>query len=119
MQPNNPTTTLPTSLPERWVPGGIKNYFLSVSELVNLLEPLVIALGWTGDYRQLVEALPHFSEGLSLTAFLNVMASINYNSEHIEGNLNKIPLDFLPCIFIPKDGIAAKVPVLPLGITRS
>lgn len=92
-----------------WVKDGVKQYFLSNSELVNLLEPLVIALGWEGDYRQLVEALPHFSEGLDLTGFLNVMSSLDYNSEMVKYSFHNIPADYLPCIFIPDDGEALLV----------
>lgn len=95
---NNPRNT--------WVEGGVKQYFLKQSELLNLLEPLVVALEWDGDYRQLVEALPHFSEGLNLTQFLNVMADIGYYSERVSSNLNKIPEDYLPCLFIPFSGSA-------------
>ncbi len=89
-----------------WVKGGIKHYFLGTSELVNLLEPLVLALEWKGDYRQLVEALPHFSEGLDLTQFLNVMAELNYNNEKKYIRLNHIPSKYLPCLFIPENGTA-------------
>jgi len=74
--------------------------------LVFLLEPLVSALGWGGDYRQLVEALPHFSESLDLTDFLNVMATIDFNNESLRMNLRDVPEKFSPCLFIPRDGTA-------------
>jgi len=92
-----------------WVPGGVKSYFLSHDELVNLVEPLVLALEWQGDYRQLVEALPHFSEGLDLTGFLNIMATIDYDSEKTHTSLNHIPYDYLPCLFIPDEGTAVVI----------
>jgi len=89
---------------EGWVAGGVKSHFNAPSELVNLLEPLVLALGWRGSYRQLIEALPHFSEDLSLTDFLNVMVEINYNNEKSCMSLDAIPEKFMPCIFVPNDG---------------
>lgn len=92
-----------------WVKGGVKSYFLHNSELVNLLEPLILALEWDGDYRQLVEALPHFSEGLDLTQFLNVMAELNYNNEKIRRNLNNISVKYLPCLFVPDNGPAMAI----------
>lgn len=87
-----------------WVDGGVKSYFSNPTELVNLLEPLVIALGWKGTYRQLIEVLPHFSEDLSLTDFINIMVGINYNHERIKMSIEKIPDKFMPCLFIPADG---------------
>ncbi len=89
-----------------WIKGGIKAYFLGNSELVNLLEPLIVEMKWPGDYRQLVESLPHFSDGLDLTQFLNVMAALNYNYESASINLEKIPNKFYPCMFIPEKGPA-------------
>lgn len=94
---------------EDWVTGGIKNHFSAPSALVNILEPLVLALGWDGSYRQLVEALPHFAEDLSLTDFLNVMVEINYNNESSRMCLDQIPSKFMPCVFIPADGVVMLV----------
>lgn len=91
---------------EQWVPGGVKAHFSKPGELVNLLEPLVVALEWRGTYRQLIESLPHFSEDLNLTEFLNVMVAINYNHDKKHMRLNDVSEKFMPCIFIPADGTA-------------
>lgn len=91
---------------EKWVPGGVKAHFAKPTELVNLLEPLVLGLEWKGTYRQLVEALPHFSDDLNLTDFLNVMVAINYNNEMRKINLRSVPEKFMPCLFIPENGTA-------------
>jgi len=92
-----------------WINGGIKVYFVQPTELVNLLEPLVLALDWPGDYRQLVESLPHFSDDLDLTAFLNVMAAINYNNEKVDLSMRTVPEKYMPCLFIPADGAAVVI----------
>lgn len=89
-----------------WVQDGVKSYFSNPSELVNLLEPLVLALKWQGNYRQLIEALPHFSTTLELTDFLNVMAEINFENQKMAFYLDTIPEKFMPCLFIPDDGQA-------------
>ena len=94
---------------EIWIHDGVKNYFSKPGDLVNLLEPLVLALNWKGNYRQLVESLPHFADTLTLTDFLNVMVEINYNNEHLSCTLDKIPSKFIPCLFIPADGQAMLV----------
>ncbi len=87
-----------------WVDGGVKSYFSNPTELVNVLEPLIKSLGWKGTYRQLIEVLPHFSEDLTLTDFMNVMVGINYNHEKIKMHLEKIPDKFMPCLFISLEG---------------
>lgn len=99
----------PNKVDASWVKGGIKSYFTKPTELVNLLEPLISALNWNGEYRQLVEALPHFSEGLTLTEFLNIMSAIDYNNERISLSLQKIPVKYMPCLFLPNDGVACVV----------
>ncbi len=92
-----------------WVKGGVRQHFSKPNDLVNVLEELVLALNWNGDYRQLIEALPHFSDNLDLTSFLNVMAAIGYNNESAHMHLNKIPNSFLPCLFIPDSGAAMAI----------
>lgn len=92
-----------------WVKGGVRAHFNKPNDLVNVLEPLVLALNWNGDYRQLIESLPHFADSLDLTSFLNVMASINFNNEKSSMHLDKIPNNFLPCLFIPESGAAMTV----------
>lgn len=87
-----------------WVEGGVKTFFSKPGSLANLLEPLVQSLEWKGTYRQLVEALPHFAEDLTLTDFLSVMVAINYNNEKMKTTLNSIPAKFMPCLFIANDG---------------
>jgi ATP-binding cassette subfamily C protein/ATP-binding cassette subfamily C protein LapB len=99
----------PNLIQDKWIDGGVKTYFTHPTELVNLLEPLVKALGWKGTYRQLIESLPHFSEDLDLTDFLNIMVSINYNNESINKRLDSIPAKFAPCLFIPEDGSPSMV----------
>lgn len=92
-----------------WVKDGVQTYFSEPSELAKLVEPLVIALRWDGNYREIVEALPHSAKDLTLTEFINVMAEIGYKSEKIEGSLHKIKDSLLPCLFIPSDGEAIVV----------
>src|SRR5258708_1062324 len=96
----------PPSPEEKWIEGGVRAFFTKPTALANLLEPLVQTLGWRGTYRQLIESLPHFSEDLTLTDFFNVMVAINYNHEKAKMRLSKVPQKFMPCLFIPDDGVA-------------
>lgn len=93
-------------LKDAWVKGGVKSFFESQTDLTLLLEPLVEALEWKGTYRQLIESLPHFAKELSLTEFLNVMVSINYNNERQKMAMNRVPEKYMPCLFIPMNSHA-------------
>lgn len=89
-----------------WIPNGVRTHFAKPGELVNLLEPLILALNWKGTYRQLIEALPHFADDLDLTDFINVFARLNYDNEQKKLSLKAVRASFMPCLFIPQDGHA-------------
>lgn len=88
---------------------AVEDFFDEPSEFTNLLLPLVKALEWPGTYRNLVEALPHFSETLDLTGFRNVMARLRYKSEPLDISLTEIDKRLLPVIFVPEESEALLV----------
>ncbi|OAJ33940.1 peptidase domain-containing ABC transporter [Piscirickettsia salmonis] len=71
---------------------------------INSLEPLLTALGWQGDQRALNENLPHFTEGLDLSSFRQVMLNLRYSCTTMRTQLNKIDNRLLPCLFISDEG---------------
>ncbi|ODN42380.1 peptidase domain-containing ABC transporter [Piscirickettsia litoralis] len=71
---------------------------------INCLEPLLTSLGWQGDQRSLNENLPHFTEGLDLSSFRQVMLNLRYNCTTMRTQLNKIDTRLLPCLFISDEG---------------
>jgi hypothetical protein len=52
--------------------------FQAASPFAACLMPLLNALGWRGDPRVIVEALPHFAKGLDLDGLRNVLAELSY-----------------------------------------
>ena len=76
----------------------IKKTFDFDSDLLNLLLPLLLKLGWQKDVRELIESLPHFSEKLTLIEFRNLMVNLGFKSEEKECYLAKIPQQSLPCL---------------------
>lgn len=65
------------------------------------LKPLLIGLGWTGNTRQIVEALPHFANSLELTELRNVLAALGYRTRPKRTKLSALDDRILPCLFVP------------------
>ncbi len=74
--------------------------FKSVSAYAACLVPLLQALGWKSFSRELIEALPHFSERLDLVDLRNILVSVGYESEPHKMRLDKIREELFPCLFI-------------------
>jgi len=75
--------------------------FTAASDLAACLLPLLKALGWKGDPRNVAEALPHFANDLDLTGLRNVMATLNYSSRPERVTVDEIDPRLLPCLFLP------------------
>jgi ATP-binding cassette subfamily C protein LapB len=80
--------------------------FSAASDLAACLLPLLKALGWKGDPRNVAEALPHFANDLDLTGLRNVMANLNFSSRPVRVDLADIDSRLLPCLFLPDNGAA-------------
>ena len=74
--------------------------FQSISPYAACLVPLLQELGWQDFSREIIEALPHFSEQLNLVDLRNILISLGYESEAHKMRLDKIPDELFPCIFI-------------------
>ncbi|SOD98702.1 peptidase domain-containing ABC transporter [Caenispirillum bisanense] len=83
--------------------------FKAVTDLAHCLLPLLEALGWDGDPRQVSEALPHFADQLDLTDFLNVMANLGWSSRSLRVSLRGMDPRLAPCLFLPDRGLAKVV----------
>lgn len=84
--------------------GGLLAEFGQMSDFGACIVPLLMAIGYRGDFRHVAESLPHFAETLDLTGFRNMMANMSYISR--EGRMNMARLDprLLPCLFVPDKG---------------
>lgn len=80
--------------------------FQAISDVASCLVPLLSALGWAGNHRHLVEALPHFADTLDVQDLRDILANLNYTSRPLRTRLSDIDERLLPCLFIPDDGPA-------------
>lgn len=80
--------------------------FQAISDVASCLVPLLSALGWAGNHRHLVEALPHFADTLDAQGLRDVLANLNYKSRPLRTRMEDIDQRLLPCFFVPDKGPA-------------
>lgn len=85
--------------------GGRMGDFEALSPFAACLMPLLDALGWRGDPRHIVEALPHFAANLDLEALRNVLAELSYVTKPTRAKLHKVDPRLLPCLHVGDDGV--------------
>ncbi|MEM7251519.1 MAG: peptidase domain-containing ABC transporter [Pseudomonadota bacterium] len=68
-----------------------------------LLE-LLPALGWRSFTRDVLEALPHFSETLDLVDIRNMLVVLGYESDPEPCAVSELSSDMLPCLFVSATG---------------
>lgn len=69
------------------------------------LDPLLMALGWSGNERQFYEALPYQEKLETLEDLRAVLFRMHYATEPKTTILRKIEPQFLPCLFVTPDQI--------------
>jgi len=74
--------------------------FQAASPFAACLMPLLTALGWRGDPRVLVEALPHFTSHLDLDGLRNVLAELSYATRPYEKRVADLDPRLLPCLAV-------------------
>ncbi len=86
--------------------------FRAASDLAVCLMPLLEALNWRGNPRDIAEAMPHHAEELDLVGLRNTLANLNYHTEPLALPLNRIDRRLMPCLFLP-EGDGAIVVLAP------
>lgn len=79
--------------------------FQAVSPFAACLMPMLSALGWQGDPRLIVEALPHFAADLDLDGFRNVLIELSYATKPQEKRIGRIDPRLLPCLHVDDRGV--------------
>ncbi|MBL8805211.1 MAG: ATP-binding cassette domain-containing protein [Rhodospirillales bacterium] len=66
--------------------------------------PLLSALGWRGDPRVLVEAMPHFASRLDLDGLRNVLSELSYATRPYRVEPGAVDSRLLPCLLVDPHG---------------
>ena len=81
--------------------------FQAKSDLASCLLPLLNAIGWRRDLREIAEALPHFANTLNLQEFRNVLARLGFKTVALSTDLSNIDPRLMPCLFVSDAGGAS------------
>lgn len=80
--------------------------FEAKSEFAACLLPLLNALGWRRELREVAESLPHFANTLSLADLRNVLARLGYKTIAVDGRAGALDPRLMPCLLV-KDECAS------------
>jgi ATP-binding cassette subfamily C protein/ATP-binding cassette subfamily C protein LapB len=83
--------------------------FRAATDLAVCLMPLLEALNWRGNPRDIAEAMPHYAEELDLVGLRNTLANLNFHTEPLALPLERIDPRLMPCLFLPERGGATVV----------
>ena len=84
---------------------GRMGAFQAVSPFAACLMPLLTALGWQGDPRLIVEALPHFAADLDIDGLRNVLSELSYATRPEDKRIDQIDPRLLPCLHVDRRGV--------------
>ncbi len=83
---------------------GSTDEFNSSSPFAACLLPLLRELGWDSYAKELIEALPHFSEQLDLIDLRNILATLGYESTPVQSQISDLKEELYPALFVANDG---------------
>jgi ATP-binding cassette subfamily B protein len=78
----------------------VNRQFTEASDISLCLLPLLEAVGWKGDARELAEALPHLGQHLDTSDLCSLMSHLDYLPRHFSGNLKQLDNRLMPCLFV-------------------
>ncbi len=79
--------------------GGDMARFVGGTSAGACLMPLLTKLGWRGEARHLVEALPHFVDDLDFDDVRTILSNLNYATTARSMRLSDLRPSQLPCLF--------------------
>lgn len=71
------------------------------TDLSICLWPLLKALGWDGNARNLSEALPHLAPRLELSGLSSTMSNLNLLPRKLDSKLSTLDERLMPCLHVP------------------
>lgn len=78
--------------------------FHANSPFAACLLPLLESLGWRGNLKEVMEAIPHLPDYFDLVDLRNVLAELGYQTRPEPGRMGRVDHRFLPALFVPDQG---------------
>ncbi|MCP5083943.1 MAG: ATP-binding cassette domain-containing protein [Alphaproteobacteria bacterium] len=76
------------------------------------LKPLLLALGWSGEERHLVEALPHFDRVCEFEGLRAVLAALNFKTTNRAMPVADLKRSMLPCLLVQDGNVSIVMEIL-------
>lgn len=87
----------------------IRRQFEEESDFSNCLLPLLRAIGWQENERELMEAMPHAESSLDLSGLCSTMEHLGLLPRCFVSSMASIDHRLMPCLFVPMSGPAKVV----------
>ncbi len=75
--------------------------FRTPNDLSRLVAPVLREIGWMGDIRDVIEALPYYADELDITGFTSAIARLGFHIIERHGDLDAIDDRGYPCLALP------------------
>ena len=75
-----------------------------ISPYAACIMPILSELGWRSYKRELIEAIPHFSDHFDLIDLRNMLVTLGYESDEKKTSIDKLNKALLPCLFVTNNG---------------
>lgn len=82
----------------------IRRQFDKESDFSNCLLPLLRAIGWQENEKELMEAMPHAERNLDLSGLCSTVEHLGFLPRHFVSSLASIDHRLMPCLFVPMNG---------------
>lgn len=87
-------------------PCDYQRFFVEDSLILHCLDPLLKALSWHENHRQLVESFPHFHRSLDFFGFFHVLLLCGYDNHLLEkSETESLDERLLPCLYVSEQHV--------------
>ncbi len=98
----------------------LRRQFERHSDFSVCIAPLLRALKWQENRRELSEAMPHLASQLDLSGLCVIMANLQWQAHTFQTSLSRLDSRLLPCLYVPERSAALVIiEALPNGKWRA
>lgn len=98
----------------------LRRQFERHSDFSLCIAPLLQALHWQENRRELSEAMPHLANQLDLSGLCVLMANLQWQAHSFQSSLKRLDSRLLPCLYVPEQSAALVIiEALPNGNWRA
>ena len=85
---------------------AVASAFRQPNDLSQIVAPLLREIGWRGEIRDVIEALPYFADELDISGLASAVARLGFKVVERNGEIAAIDDRGYPCLVLPDEGSA-------------